>query len=61
MGLWNGRLLVWNGNGMEKIASIEYGKIVFHSIPYHAMQVRSNKHVITRLGYMIETKLYVTA
>ena len=30
-GIWNGRFLVWNGNG-KKIASMEYGKIFFHSI-----------------------------
>ena len=29
----------WYGMEMEwkKIASMEYGKIVFHSIPYHAL------------------------
>ena len=31
--IWKGRLLVWNGNGWTKIASMEYGKIVFHSMP----------------------------
>ena len=39
--IWNGRLLVWNGNGMDmewtKIASMEYGKIVFHSILSNAL------------------------
>ena len=47
--VWNGiwkKILVWNemedfryGMEMEwkKIASLEYGKIVFHSIPYHAL------------------------
>ena len=30
--VWNGRFLVWSGNGMKKNASMEYGKIVFHSI-----------------------------
>ena len=39
---WNGRFLVWNGKGMEKIASMEYGKIVFHSIPYHALIITIN-------------------
>ena len=31
----------WYGMEMEwkKIASMEYGKIVFHSIPYHALLV----------------------
>ena len=31
----------WYGMEMEwkKIASMEYGKIVFHSIPYHALVV----------------------
>ena len=49
------KFLVWNGIwkkifsmewkifGMEwkKIASMEYGKIVFHSIPYHALIERA--------------------
>ena len=30
---WNGKFLIWNGNGTKKTASMEYGKIVFHSIP----------------------------
>ena len=37
-GIWNGRFLVWNGNEMEE--NCQYGingKIVFHSIPYHAL------------------------
>ena len=31
----------WYGMEMEwkKIASMEYGKIVFHSIPYHALKL----------------------
>ena len=35
---WN---MEWKIFGMEwkKIASMEYGKIVFHSIPYHALLV----------------------
>ena len=35
---WN---MEWKIFGMEwkKIASMEYGKIVFHSIPYHALIV----------------------
>ena len=32
-GIWNGRLLAWNGNGMEENCQYGYGKIVFHSIP----------------------------
>ena len=36
--VWNGRFLVWNG---KKIASMEYGKIVFHSIPSHALTAGS--------------------
>ena len=32
-GIWNGRFLVWNGNRIKKIASMEYGKIVFHFLP----------------------------
>ena len=33
----------WYGMEMEwkKIASMEYGKIVFHSIPYHALLLSS--------------------
>ena len=33
----------WYGMEMEwkKIASMEYGKIVFHSIPYHALMVNA--------------------
>ena len=33
----------WYGMEMEwkKIASMEYGKIVFHSIPYHALIERA--------------------
>ena len=33
----------WKIFGMEwkKIASMEYGKIVFHSIPYHALIERA--------------------
>ena len=33
---WN---MEWKIFGMEwkKIASMEYGKIIFHSIPYHAL------------------------
>ena len=26
----------------KKIASMEYGKIIFHSIPYHALASRRN-------------------
>ena len=35
---WN---MEWKIFGMEwkKIASMEYGKIVFHSIPYHALAI----------------------
>ena len=40
-GIWDGRLLEWNGNRMEKIATMEYGKIIFHSIPYHPLQLKS--------------------
>ena len=52
--VWNGiwkEILVWNGMedfwyGMEmewkKIASMEYGKIVFHSIPYHVLMPSIN-------------------
>ena len=34
----------WKILGMEwkKIASMEYGKIVFRSIPYHALTVKLN-------------------
>ena len=34
----------WKIFGMEwkKIASMEYGKIVFHSIPFHALLPSSN-------------------
>ena len=51
-GIWNGRFLVWNGNGMEencqygmemewkKIVSMDNGKIVFQSIPYHALVLK---------------------
>ena len=37
---WN---MEWKIFGMEwkKIASMEYEKIVFHSIPYHALTTRS--------------------
>ena len=33
----------WKGFNMEwkKIASMEYGKIVFHSISYHALLIRT--------------------
>ena len=39
----------WYGMEMEwkKIASMEYGKIVFHSIPYHALPVTPKILVIT--------------
>ena len=35
----------WYGMEMEwkKIASMEYGKIVFHSIPYHALVATTAK------------------
>ena len=35
----------WYGMEMEwkKIASMEYGKIVFHSISYHALLQRNKK------------------
>ena len=36
-GIWNGIFLVWNGNEMEE--NWQYGKIVFHSISYHALAV----------------------
>ena len=34
----------WYGMEMEwkKIARMEYGKIVFHSIPYHALIIRAS-------------------
>ena len=40
---WNGRFLVWIGMEMEwkKISSMEYGKIVFHSIPCPAINYKS--------------------
>ena len=47
--------------GMEmewkKIASMEYGKIVFHSIPYHALVGGARRRVIappshTALGFI---------
>ena len=34
---WYGMEMKW-----KKIASMEYGKIVFHSIPYHAMSTTIN-------------------
>ena len=57
MEVWNGirkKILVWNeiwkedfwyGMEMEwnKIASMEYGKIVFHSIPCHALSTTQVK------------------
>ena len=44
--VWNGRFLVWNEMEWKKIASMEYGKIVFHSIPYHALLWRGVCSVI---------------
>ena len=40
----------WYGMEMEwkKIASMEYGKIVFHSIPYHALPVSAQQHQLLR-------------
>ena len=52
--------------GMEKewkkIPSTEYGKIVFHSIPYHALPVTSLMNGLrsTSLPY-ITTELSITA
>ena len=43
MDVWNGiskKILVWNENRMEKIASMEYGKIIFHSIPSPAIRIK---------------------
>ena len=40
----------------KKIASMEYGKIVFHFIPYHALLPRLfSIHVLTR--YSMESSL----
>ena len=41
-GIWNGRFLFGMEMKWKKVASMEYGKIVFHSIPYHALAVNTN-------------------
>ena len=66
-GIWNGRFLVWNGNGMEK--NCRYGiwknRLPFHSIPcpgYHsfnfffiAQYCSFNRLVFFLLPYFIQT------
>ena len=44
--IWNGRFLEWNGNGMEENCSMEYGKIIFHSISYYALLITLCLNVI---------------
>ena len=46
----------WYGVEMEwkKISSIEYGKIVFHSIPYHALQPASTQNLV-----VVGKKMYI--
>ena len=41
-GIWNRRILVWNGmewNGMEWkiLIDMDYGKLLFYSIPFHSI------------------------
>ena len=49
----------WKIFSMEwkKIASMEYGKIVFHSIPYHALQPRPHREILSRSAFT-ETENY---
>ena len=44
---WNGRFPVRNGNGMEDLDCMEYGKISFHSIPCHALVADNKKPSLT--------------
>ena len=39
-GIWNGRFLVWNGNGMEKNCRYEIRKnrLPFHTMPWQKIQ-----------------------
>ena len=43
----------------KKIASMEYGKIVFHSIPYHALAVGSIILLVDNLGLDQTRKWFV--
>ena len=40
-GIWNGRFLVWNGNGMEE--NLRYG-IWENRLPFHSMPCRGLPH-----------------
>ena len=51
---WYGMEMKW-----KKIASMEYGKIVFHSIPYHALPPNAQQksapltsEVVSKRGYL---------
>ena len=48
---WN---MEWKIFGMEwkKIASMEYGKIVFHSIPFHALPHTASHYPVLRFHLM---------
>ena len=35
--------IIGGGGASAPLASMEYGKIVFHSIPYHALAVQQNQ------------------
>ena len=49
--IWNGRLLVWNGNGMDQ--NCQYG-IRKNCLPFHAMPCRQHK---SKKIYSLQSKL----